>query len=90
MSDDNDDDGEDVEKDDDDADSDETLVSSSSLILTQECRPSSRPISIYCQGCTGQMLPMHHLKNAIINPDSPKICSHQKENFMKVEKNGMK
>ena len=41
MSDDNDDDGEDVDKDDkDDDDSDETLVSSSSLILTQECRPS--------------------------------------------------
>ena len=38
MSDDNDDDGEDVDKD-DDVD-DETLVSSSSLILTQECRPS--------------------------------------------------
>ena len=36
MSDDNDDDGEDVDKD----DYDETLVSSSSLILTQECRPS--------------------------------------------------
>ena len=38
MSDDNDDDGEDVDKD-DDVD-DETLVSSSSLILTQECCPS--------------------------------------------------
>ena len=34
VSDDNDDDGEDVDKDDDDDDNDETLVSSSSLILT--------------------------------------------------------
>ena len=40
MSDDNDDDGEDVDKDDNDDDIDETLVSSSSLILTQECCPS--------------------------------------------------
>ena len=85
MSDDNDDDGDDIDKDDDDID--ETLVSSSSLILTQECRPSSRPISIYCQGCTGKMLLMHHLKNVIINPDHPKICCHQRENLMKVARN---
>ena len=85
MSDDNDDDGEDVDKDGDDDESDETLVSSSSLILTQECCPSTRPISIYCQGCTSQMLLMHHLKNVIINLDPPKICCHQRENLMKVE-----
>ena len=32
------------------------------------------------------MLLMHHMKNVIINPDSPKICCHREENRMKVEK----